>query len=100
MIAITGATGEVGGRIARLLAQAGHEQRLIVRDAARAPQFDAPLQVAEFGGYLDAEGMLAACEGVDTLFFASGRESADVVTGDVARLTGHEPVGLSELLTK
>ena len=36
MIGLTGSTGQLGSRIARLLAEAGVPQRLIVRDPARA----------------------------------------------------------------
>ena len=36
-IAVTGATGRLGGRIAARLAAAGLRQRLLVREAARAP---------------------------------------------------------------
>ncbi len=35
LIAVTGATGEVGGRVARRLASRGLAQRLIVRDPKR-----------------------------------------------------------------
>ena len=78
MIAVTGATGEVGGRLARLLAASGHGQRLIVRDAARAPDLPGA-EVAVFGGYDDAPGMQAACTGVHTLFLTSAREAEDRV---------------------
>jgi len=37
-IAVTGATGQLGGRVARRLAAAGVPQRLLVRDPERAPQ--------------------------------------------------------------
>jgi NAD(P)H dehydrogenase (quinone) len=37
LIAVTGATGVVGGRVARRLADLGVAQRLVVRDPARAP---------------------------------------------------------------
>jgi uncharacterized protein YbjT (DUF2867 family) len=36
-LGVTGSTGQLGGRIARLLAAAGAEQRLVVRTPARAP---------------------------------------------------------------
>ena len=36
-LGITGSTGRLGGRIARLLAAAGSEQRLVVRTPAKAP---------------------------------------------------------------
>ncbi|MDX6526950.1 MAG: hypothetical protein QOI43_2461, partial [Gaiellales bacterium] len=38
MIAVTGATGELGGRVARGLAALDVPQRLLVRDPARAPR--------------------------------------------------------------
>ncbi|MEU8614316.1 NAD(P)H-binding protein, partial [Actinoplanes sp. NPDC048791] len=37
-IAVTGATGQLGGRVARRLAARGLAQQLLVRDPARAPQ--------------------------------------------------------------
>jgi uncharacterized protein YbjT (DUF2867 family) len=37
LIAVTGATGQVGGRVARRLSDRGIVQRLVVRDPARAP---------------------------------------------------------------
>lgn len=36
MYAITGATGRVGGTVARELLASGHEVRVVVRDAAKA----------------------------------------------------------------
>lgn len=38
VIAVTGATGQLGGRVARRLAADGATQRLIVRDVHRAPR--------------------------------------------------------------
>ncbi len=78
MIAITGATGELGGRVARRLADAGVAQRLIVRDAARAPQLDGA-EVAVAPGYHDRPAMTEALAGADTLFMVSGREAPDRV---------------------
>ncbi len=37
VIGVTGATGEVGGRLARRLAARGERQRLLARDVARVP---------------------------------------------------------------
>lgn len=80
MIGVTGATGEIGRRLARRLAAAGVAQRLIVRDPSRAPApAEAPLEVAAFGGYADGDGMRAACDGISTLLLASARESEDRV---------------------
>jgi NAD(P)H dehydrogenase (quinone) len=74
-IAVTGATGGVGGRVATRLAARGVAQRLVVRDAARAPAIaGAEVATAEYG---DAEAMRRALDGVRTLLFVSGREAAD-----------------------
>ena len=80
-IGITGATGQLGALIIeRLRAEPipGATIRLIVRDAARAPELldadgsPAEVRVAEYG---DAAAARAALDGVDTLFMASGSES-------------------------
>ncbi len=77
-IGTTGATGEVGRRVARHLADRGAHQRLLVRDASRAPAI-AGAEVVEFGGYGDAEGMRQAFAGITTLFLASAHEAPDRV---------------------
>ncbi len=79
LIGITGATGTVGGMVARRLSQQGVTQRLIVRDLDRAPVLSGaePAQVA--GGYRDTAGMSAALRGVQTLFLVSGHLSEDRV---------------------
>jgi NAD(P)H dehydrogenase (quinone) len=76
MIAVTGATGALGGRVAARLAERSVRQRLIVRDPSRAPQF-AGAEVCTASGYHDRAGMTAALGGADTLFFVSGRESSE-----------------------
>jgi NAD(P)H dehydrogenase (quinone) len=77
-IGVTGATGGLGGRIAARLAEQGVPQRLLVRDASRAPSLE-HAEVAEFGGYGDAAGMRRALEGVDTLLLVSAAEHPDRV---------------------
>ncbi|WP_440709337.1 SDR family oxidoreductase [Herbiconiux sp. YIM B11900] len=76
-IGITGASGGIGGRVARLLeaAGAGPRLRLIVRDAARAPQI-AGAEVA-VATYSDGPAARAALEGVDVLLMVSAAENAD-----------------------
>ncbi|APU16320.1 MULTISPECIES: SDR family oxidoreductase [Actinoalloteichus] len=69
MIGVTGATGAVGGRIARLLADQGTATRLVVRDAGRAPEL--PESSVRAASYSDADGMRAAFDGVRTLFLVS-----------------------------
>ena len=75
-LAITGSTGELGGRVARRLAARGVEQRLIVRDAGRAPELEGA-EVAVASSYRAEDEMRAALEGARTLYFVSGREQAD-----------------------
>jgi uncharacterized protein YbjT (DUF2867 family) len=76
-IAVTGATGAVGGAVAGRLSRKGLPQRLIVRDAARAPRLSGG-EVAE-ASYEDAEAMRDALREVDTLFLVSASESPDRV---------------------
>lgn len=74
LIALTGATGAVGGIAAHLLADAGVPLRLLVRDPARAPHLPgAEVRQATYG----QDGCVAALEGVDTLFMVSAHEAAD-----------------------
>jgi len=76
-IAVTGATGGLGGRVARLLAEQGVAQRLIVRDAARAPALPGvPAEVA-VATYSDGEAARRALDGVYLLFLVSAAENAD-----------------------
>ena len=71
-IAVTGATGALGSRVARGLAERGIPMRLIVRDAARAPR--APgAEVAVAAGYHDRASFTAALRGASTLFLVSAR---------------------------
>jgi len=76
MIGVSGATGGIGGRVARRLAASGHTQRLIVRDASRVTR-PAGAEVVTFGGYDDDAGMREAFAGVQTLLLVSAREAAD-----------------------
>ncbi|WP_158726480.1 SDR family oxidoreductase [Tomitella fengzijianii] len=75
-VALTGATGTVGGMAARLLADAGVPMRLLVRDPSRAPDLPgAEVLRAEYGG----DACRAALTGVDTALMVSAHESADRV---------------------
>ena len=79
MIGVAGATGGLGGRIARALAERGVEQRLIVRDPARAPELPGA-SVVRGGDYGDGDAMRAALEGVDVLFLPSAAEHPERVS--------------------
>lgn len=74
-LAVTGSTRVLGGMVARGLAEAGFSQRLLVRDAGRAPQLpDSPAVVA---GYADAAGSRSALQGTKMLFMVSASEAED-----------------------
>jgi uncharacterized protein YbjT (DUF2867 family) len=77
LIAVTGATGRLGGRVARRLAAAGVPQRLVVRDPARAPRLDgAEVVTADYG---DRESVHEALAEAAVVFMVSVTESPDRV---------------------
>lgn len=78
-IAVSGATGALGGRVAQRLAERGLSQRLVVRDPSRAPELSGA-QAAQIGGYDDTDGMRAALKGIETLFLVSAGEAEDRVS--------------------
>lgn len=75
-LAITGATGHIGGAVARLLTDAGVPMRLLVRDPSRAPSLPGTeVRRAVYGDPTCVE----ALHGVETLLMVSGAESDDRV---------------------
>lgn len=74
-LAVTGSTGQLGGVVARLLADAGSPQRLLVRDASRAPELENAVPVVF--AYGDPELARASLAGVKTLFMVSAAEAED-----------------------
>jgi NAD(P)H dehydrogenase (quinone) len=96
LIAVTGATGEVGGRVARRLAERGVRQRLVVRDPSRARELDGA-EVAQASNYEAREEMQAALRGAETLFLVSGEEARNRVEQhktavDAAKAAGVERI--------
>jgi NAD(P)H dehydrogenase (quinone) len=75
-IAVTGATGALGSRVAARLATRKAKQLLVVRDLARVPAI-AGVEAVEMGprGYRDEAALTEALAGCETLFLVSGRES-------------------------
>jgi NAD(P)H dehydrogenase (quinone) len=70
LLAVTGSTGSLGGRVAARLASLGQSQRLIVRNPARAPRLPGADVVQ--ASYQDGPAMEAALQGIETLFFVPG----------------------------
>lgn len=85
-IGITGATGNVGSRAARLLIQAGERPRLVVRDPAKLdPGIDGLADVMR-GDLLDPAFLDTALDGLDALLwitpenFTAADPLADMIT--------------------
>ena len=74
-LGVTGATGWLGGLVARELSAREVAQRLLVRDVGRAPDLDGavPMPCA----YADRPGSARALAGVATLLMVSASENAE-----------------------
>ena len=72
-LAVTGSTGALGGMVARLVADAGVPQRLLVRDPGRAPDLAGAVPVRCAFADVPAD----AIDGVEVLLMVSASESAD-----------------------
>ncbi|HEY5516260.1 MAG TPA: SDR family oxidoreductase [Pengzhenrongella sp.] len=97
LIAVTGATGQLGARLAFRLAAEGAEQVLVVRDTARAPRLTGA-RLAVAADYSDGAGMRAALAGASSLFLVSGRESADRVAEHRAAVDAAVDAGVSQIV--
>ncbi len=78
MIAVTGATGELGGRVVARLAKMGVRQRLIVRNPAKAPRLPGA-EVAVASAYGNAAAMGRALQGVETMLLIPAHDNFGVV---------------------
>lgn len=82
MFAVTGATGEIGRRVAERLARRGLEQRLIVRSSGRAPRLPGA-SLFEVSSFSDARAMGRVLSGVETLFLVSARDIMGIIHDSV-----------------
>jgi NAD(P)H dehydrogenase (quinone) len=96
LIAVSGATGRLGGRIAWRLAAAGIPQRLVVRDPGRAPRLPgATVERAEYG---DPAALRRALEGAGTVLMVSASETPDRVDRHRTFVDAAVAVGVRHLI--
>jgi uncharacterized protein YbjT (DUF2867 family) len=95
-IAVTGATGRLGGRIARRLAAAGLPQRLLVRDPARAPEL--PAASIARAPYGDRDAVRDALTGLSTVLMVSGSEAVDRVEQHRTFIDAAAEAGVRQLI--
>ena len=76
-LAVTGSTGRLGSRVAHGLSQLGVDQRLVVRDPAKASALPGThIATADYG---DGAAVRTALTGAHTVFMVSAAETADRV---------------------
>ncbi len=76
-IAVTGAAGEIGSRVAGRLARLGLPQRLIVRNTKRAPHWPGA-EIAQATSYGDGAAMRRALKGMKKVLLVSARDKFGV----------------------
>ena len=95
-VAVTGATGFVGGSVAGQLAGAGVAQRLLVRDTSRAPVLSGGKAVqCSYGG---RDAAMRALEGVEVLLMVSASESADRLEQHLAFVAAAADAGVRHVV--
>jgi NAD(P)H dehydrogenase (quinone) len=93
---VTGATGAVGGAVARQLAERGMPIRLLVRDPSRAP--DLPGAAAVQCSYGERAAAESALRGVDVLFMVSASESADRLQHHLSFVDAAAAAGVNQIV--
>jgi len=95
-IAVTGASGHLGGRVAAALSAAGVEQRLLVRDPKRAPSLTG--SAVAVATYADGAACRSALEGIETVFMVSGAEEPDRIASHRSFVDAAAAAGVSRLV--
>ena len=98
-VAVTGATGGIGSRVARRLVAAGVHPRLVVRDLARVAPV-AGFEAVEMGrrGYRDQTELTEALGGCSTLLLVSAREAADRVVEHAQAVRAAVDAGVTRIV--
>src|ERR1700691_3107388 len=93
---ITGATGDIGGRVAELLIERGERPRVFVRDAEKARAQYGDRVVVVVGDLADAGTLPAALRGVDALFLVNS--GPDLASRDEAAAKAALAAGVKHLV--
>jgi len=93
-ILVTGASGFIGGHLARQLASEGHDVRCLVRSSSRIERLRSPGIERVEGDVTSESGLAAALERVDTVFHLAGLTCA-LNDRDLFRVNGE---GMDKLL--
>ncbi|WP_115728216.1 SDR family oxidoreductase [Actinomyces culturomici] len=96
VLGITGSTGRIGGRVARLLADAGATQVLLARTPSRAPAL--PGATVRACSYEDTPASREALSGLDALFMVSASESAERLAQHLAFVEAARAVGVPRIV--
>jgi NAD(P)H dehydrogenase (quinone) len=95
-LAVTGSTGRLGSRVARGLSQLGVDQRLVVRDPAKAPALPGThIATADYG---DRAAVRTALTGAHTVFLVSAAETADRVQQHLAFIDAAVAAGVRRIV--
>lgn len=97
LVAVTGASGAVGGRVAARLARTGVPVRLLGRDPARLPDLPGAV-AAPPAAYGDGEAMRRALDGAHTLFLVSAHESPGRVTEHITAVDAALAAGVERIV--
>jgi NAD(P)H dehydrogenase (quinone) len=102
VLALTGATGALGRRVAAELAGTAPRDdvtlRLVVRDVARAPDLPGAEVVEVPGGYADGPGLAAALAGAHTLFLVSAAEAEDRLAQHLTAVDAAAGAGVARIV--
>jgi uncharacterized protein YbjT (DUF2867 family) len=70
MILVTGATGQIGMEVLRLLVDGGHRVRALVRNPSKLARLDSTVEVVQ-GDYLQADTLAPAFVGIEKAFLVA-----------------------------
>ncbi|HET8916290.1 MAG TPA: SDR family oxidoreductase [Propionibacteriaceae bacterium] len=95
-LTVTGSTGQLGSRVARGLSQLGVEQRLVVRDPAKAPALPGThIARADYG---DGTAVRTALTGAHTVFMVSAAETSDRVRKHITFIDAAVDAGVQRIV--